>query len=91
MSTQALQPLIWLARRCTSSSSLSGRPLLRQRAQRLQRLHGVGNNHRRVVHSRLHHLTLHVVSSGFDEARPICCHIGLVSFVIAMTEREKGM
>ena len=65
--------------------------IVRQRAQRLQGLHGVGNNHRRVVHSRLHHLTLHAVSSGFDEARLICCHIGLVSFVIAMTERKKRM
>ena len=27
----------------------------------------------------------------FDAAAPICCHIGAVSFVIAMTERDMGM
>jgi hypothetical protein len=26
-----------------------------------------------------------------DAAAPICCHIGAVSFVIALTERDMGM
>jgi len=36
-------------------------------------------------------MSLSISQLFFDAAAPICCHIGRVSFVIAMTERDKGM
>jgi hypothetical protein len=44
-----------------------------------------------MIHSGLHHFALHMVGSVFDAAAPICCHIGALSFVITMTERDMGM
>jgi hypothetical protein len=37
--------------------------VFRQFAQRLQRLHGIGHDHDRVIHSGLHHFMLHMACS----------------------------
>jgi hypothetical protein len=38
-------------------------------AKRLQHLHGVWNNHSGVIHTGLHHFTLHAVSSVLTRPR----------------------
>jgi hypothetical protein len=65
--------------------------VLGQFTERVQRLHGVGNDHDGVVHSSLHHHCFSIRWFGFDVTAPIFCHIGGVSFVIAMTRHDMGM
>ena len=78
MSTQTLQPLIWLARRCTSSSVCGGTPALRRGAPSACRAFmASGTTMAGLLHPCLHaflqSVSVHVPS--------ISCHIGRISSV----------
>ncbi len=59
--------------------------LLGQIAEGLQDIHGLGQDHDRVIHAGVHYFRLHLANlegSG---------HIGRIAFVMAMTDRDEGM
>jgi hypothetical protein len=64
---------------------MSTQTLLGQIAEGLKDIHGLRQDHDRVIHAGVHHFRLRL--SNFEGSG----HIGRIGFVMGMTDRDQGM